>query len=53
VNELKSIVEALGKEKGMHMVFEKNEAGVLYSESGTDLIDAVIEKFNSKNKSKK
>ncbi len=53
VNELKSIVEALGKEKGMHMVFEKNEAGVLYSESGTDLTDAVIEKFNSKNKSKK
>lgn len=53
LNELKSISEAIGKEKGFQLVVEKNEGGVLFAESGADQTDLVIEKFNAKNKGSK
>ena len=53
VDEIRSVVEALGKEKGLTLVLEKNEGAVLYAQSGEDLTEAVVERFNSKSKGKK
>ena len=53
VDELKSIVETLGKEKKFEMVLEKNEGAVIYAEANLDLTSQAIEKFNSKNKGKR
>lgn len=52
VNELKSIVEGLAKEKSLGLVLEKNESGVIYAVADRDLTPTVIEKFNQKNKGK-
>jgi outer membrane protein len=53
IDEVRSVVEALGREKGLTLVLEKNEGAVLYAQSGEDLTDSVIERFNSRSKSKK
>ncbi len=53
VNELKSIVEAIGKEKTFQLIVEKSEGAVLYAENGADLTEQVIERFNAKNKKAK
>lgn len=53
IDEIRSVVEALGKEKGLTLVLEKNEGAVLYAQSGEDLTEAVIERFNTRSKSKK
>jgi outer membrane protein len=50
IDELRSIIEAMGKEKGFQLILEKNEGAVLYAENGTDLTDIVIERFNAKHK---
>lgn len=53
IDELKTIVEGLGKEKSLAMVVEKNEGAVLYAENGSDLTEQVIARFNERNKGKK
>jgi outer membrane protein len=53
IDEMRSIIEALGKEKGYLLILERNEGGVLFAQNGDDLTDAVIDKFNSSNKGKK
>ena len=53
IDELRAIIEGMGKEKGYQLILEKNEGAVLYAEAGSDLTDAVVERFNSKAKSKK
>lgn len=50
IDELRAIIEGIGKEKNYQLIVEKNEGAVLYAESGSDLTDAVIEKFNKKKK---
>lgn len=53
IDEIRSVVEAIGKEKGLTLVLEKNEGAVLYAQSGEDLTEAVVERFNSRSKKKK
>ncbi|NBX81691.1 OmpH family outer membrane protein [bacterium] len=53
IDEIRAVVESLGKEKSMTLVLEKNEGAVLYAQSGEDITEAVIERFNTKSKSKK
>lgn len=53
IDELRTVIEGLGKEKGMTLILEKNEGAVLFSQGGEDLTDQVIEKFNSSRKSGK
>ena len=53
IDEIRSVVEVLGKEKELTLVLEKNEGAVLYSQSGEDLTDAVVERFNARAKKKK
>jgi outer membrane protein len=52
IDELRSIIEGIGKEKGYTLVLERNEGGVLYAANGDDLTDDVISKFNSTHKGK-
>lgn len=53
IDELRAIIEGIGREKGLHLVLEKNEGAVLYSQGGEDLTESVIAKFNSTHKGKK
>jgi outer membrane protein len=53
IDELRTIVEGLGKAQNFHLVLEKNEGAVLYAQNGTDLTKEVIEAFNSRKKGKK
>ena len=52
IDELKGIVQGIGKEKSFQLILEKNEGAVLYAENGSDLTEAVIERFNSQHKNK-
>ncbi len=53
IDELRAIIEGIGRDKNLQLVLEKNEGAVLYSQGGEDLTEAVITKFNSTHKSKK
>lgn len=53
IDELRAIIEGIGKEKGYQLILEKNEGAVLYAEAGSDLTETVIDRFNSKHKKKK
>ncbi len=53
IDELRAIIEGMGKEKGFQLILEKNEGAVLYSEAGADLTEELITKFNAKHKGKK
>ena len=50
IDEIRSIIEGIGKEKGYTLVLERNEGGVLYAQGGEDVTEQVIEKFNSTHK---
>lgn len=52
IEELRGIIEALGKEKSYQLILEKNEGAVLYAEAGSDLTEIVIDRFNAKHKGK-
>ena len=53
IDELRAIIEGMGKEKGYQLILEKNEGAVLYAQSGSDLTEQVIEKFNAQHKGSK
>lgn len=53
IDELRAVIEGLGKEKGLTLILEKNEGAVLFSQGGEDLTEQVIEKFNSTRKGTK
>lgn len=50
IDELRAIVEGIGKTQSFELVLEKNEGAVLYALNGTDLTKEVIENFNKKKK---
>lgn len=52
-NELREVVEKLGKELGYAIIFEKREAGVLFSSDAVDITKLVVERYNIEWKSKK
>jgi outer membrane protein len=41
------VIDAVAKEQGYHLVFNKFQSGLLFADGSTDLTDAVITKFNS------
>lgn len=53
IDELRSIVEGMGKAQNFNLVLEKNEGAVLYAQNGTDLTKDVIAAFNSRKGKKK
>jgi len=53
LDELRSIIEGIGKEKSYQLIVEKNEGAVLYAEAGSDLTEEVVKQYNSKSHGKK
>ena len=41
------VIEAVSKELGYSLVFNKFQSGLLHAEAGVDITDAVIQKFNT------
>ncbi len=41
------IVDTIGKEKGLTLIFDKFRAGLLYADQGIDITDEVIQRFNT------
>jgi len=53
LDRLRNLVVDLGRKEGYSMVLEKNESGLLYAASYTDLTEKLIQEYNKKYKSKK
>ena len=48
LDEVRVIVESVGKSKGFQLILEKSEGAVLYAAQGADLTSDVIAAFNKK-----
>ncbi|MEJ2657565.1 MAG: OmpH family outer membrane protein [Desulfobacterales bacterium] len=46
--EVMEVVSEMGKKEGFLIIFEKREAGVLYSPDAIDITDRVIQQYNAK-----
>lgn len=46
MKELRSAVEAVGKEKGLTVILEKGSNAVLYADNDIDITDEVVARFN-------
>ena len=46
--QIRAIIHDVAKEQKLTLVFEKNEAPVLYAIDGPDLTDKIIQRFNAK-----
>jgi outer membrane protein len=53
LQEIRAIVEKMGKDGGYTMIIENAEGIVLYSKKDLDLTDAVIKKYNESKKAGK
>lgn len=47
-DEMKSVAEEIGEERGFTMIIEKTETSIMYSEDGLDLTDELIERFDAR-----
>ena len=52
IEELRKIVEGMGKGQNFSLVLEKNEGAVLYAQNSTDLTKEVIDAYNSRKRKK-
>jgi outer membrane protein len=50
VEKLRGVIQGMAKSKGYHLVLEKNEQTVLFSQDKDDLTNDVITEFNKQNK---
>lgn len=53
IKELGEIIRKTGEEEGYAVIFEKNEAGMIYSSEKMDLTDKIIKKYNEASKAEK
>lgn len=44
--EILTIIDEMGKQEGFLLIFEKREAGVMYSPNTIDITDRLIQKYN-------
>ena len=45
--KIKPVIDALGKEMGLAVIFNKFESGLVYASDAIDLTDTVIQRFNA------
>lgn len=45
--KIKPVIDALGKEMGIAVIFNKFESGLVYASDAIDLTDTVIQRFNA------
>ncbi len=50
ISKLRNLVIELGRNEGYSMVLEKNESGLIYAASYTDLTEKLIQKYNATHK---
>ena len=53
VKEITEMIRKVGEEEGYAVIFEKNEAGMIYSSGKLDLTDKIIKKYNETSKAEK
>jgi len=53
VKEITATIRKTGEEEGYSVIFEKNEAGMIYSSGKLDLTDKIIKKYNEASKAEK
>jgi outer membrane protein len=53
IKELGQTIRKIGEEEGYAVIFEKNEAGMIYSSEKMDLTDKIINKYNEASKVEK
>ncbi len=46
--QMRSVIEEIGQERGFTIIIEKTETSVLFSQDGMDLTDELIERFDAK-----
>lgn len=44
------IIDQVGREMGLTLIFNKFEAGLVYADEGVDITEAVLQRFNSQTK---
>lgn len=47
--KIKPVIDALGKEMGIAVIFNKFESGLVYASDAIDITDTVIQRFNTAN----
>lgn len=47
--KIKPVIDALGKEMGIAVIFNKFESGLVYASDAIDITDTVIQRFNAAN----
>jgi outer membrane protein len=47
--KIKPVIDALGKEMGIAVIFNKFESGLVYASEAVDITDTVIQRFNAAN----
>ncbi len=45
-NKIKPVIDAIGKEMGLAVIFNKFESGLVYASEAIDITDAVIKRFS-------
>jgi outer membrane protein len=45
-NKIKPVIDAVGKEMGLAVIFNKFEAGLVYASDAIDITDTVVKRFN-------
>ncbi len=45
--KIKPVIDAIGKEMGLAVIFNKYESGLVYASEAIDITDPVIQKFNA------
>ena len=45
--KIKPVIDALGKEMGLAVIFNKFESGLVYASEAIDLTETVIQRFNA------
>lgn len=50
LEQLRAVIESMGKDKKFALILERSQGAVLYAEGGTDITAQVIEKFNAQYK---
>jgi len=53
VKEITAMIRKTGEEEGYSVIFERNEAGMIYSSGKLDLTDKIIKKYNEASKAEK
>jgi outer membrane protein len=45
-NKIEPVINALGKEMGLALIFNKFESGLVYAADAVDITDAIVKRFN-------